>query len=49
MGLDMGLETILAVWAGLYLDGEVVAEADLGPYVDDVINELEFLLVNRVF
>jgi len=41
----MSLEPILAVWAGLYLDGEVVAEADLQPYVDDVMNELEFLLV----
>ncbi|KAI5458762.1 glycoside hydrolase family 51 protein [Mariannaea sp. PMI_226] len=41
--LDMGLETILAVWGGLYLDGEIVSEADLQPYIDDVLNELEFL------
>lgn len=40
--IDMQLEPILAVWAGLYLDGEVVAQADLQYYVDDVMNELEF-------
>jgi alpha-N-arabinofuranosidase len=41
----MGLETILAVWDGLYLDNTILAEADLQPYVDDVLNELEFLTV----
>ncbi len=41
----MDLEPILAVWGGLYLDGEVVSEADLQPYIDDTLNELEFLLV----
>ncbi len=45
----MDVETIYAVWAGLYLDGEVVAEADLEPYVDDALHELEFLLVNIAF
>lgn len=44
----MNLEPILAVWGGLYLDGEIISEADLGPYVDDVLNELEFLLVCSV-
>lgn len=43
--VDMGLETILGVWDGYYLDHEVVAEADLQPYINDVLNELEFLLV----
>lgn len=41
----MNLEPILAVWDGLYLDGEIVDEADLQPYIDDVLNELEFLTV----
>lgn len=41
----MDLEPILALWAGYYLDGEVISEADLPPYVDDAMNELEFLLV----
>lgn len=41
----MNLEPILAVWGGLYLDGEIVSQANIGTYVDDVLNELEFLLV----
>jgi alpha-N-arabinofuranosidase len=41
----MSLEPILAVWGGLYLDGEIISEANLEPYIDDVLNELEFLLV----
>lgn len=41
----MQLETILGVWGGLYLDSEVIAEEDLQPYIDDVLNELEFLMV----
>lgn len=41
----MNLEPILAVWGGLYLDGEIISEADIGTYVEDVLNELEFLLV----
>ena len=36
---------ILAVWGGLYLDGEIVAEGDLQPYIDSVLDELEFLTV----
>jgi alpha-L-arabinofuranosidase len=42
---DMGLEPILAVYDGLSLDGSIVAQADLSPYVTDVMNELEFLMV----
>lgn len=41
----MNLEPLLAVWGGLYLDGEIISEADIGTYVEDVLNELEFLLV----
>ncbi|KAL2852112.1 glycoside hydrolase superfamily [Aspergillus pseudoustus] len=41
---DLGLEVILGVWAGLYLNGQLIAEADLDPYVDQVMDELEFLL-----
>jgi alpha-N-arabinofuranosidase len=43
-------EPILAVWAGLYLAAgyvtppDVVTEADLAPYVEDAMNELEFLM-----
>ncbi|KAK8197983.1 Arabinosidase A [Phyllosticta capitalensis] len=44
---DMGLENILGVWAGLSLDsgGNTPLTGDaLQPYIDDVLNELEFLL-----
>ncbi|KAH8654125.1 glycoside hydrolase family 51 protein [Tricladium varicosporioides] len=46
--VDMNFEPILAVWAGLYLNGEVVAESALQAYVDDAIAELEFLLGDPV-
>lgn len=46
MSQDLGLEVILGIWAGLYLDGEIIFEANLQPYVDSVMNELEFLLVS---
>ena len=42
----MGLEPILAVWAGCYIDGEYVLQGDLQPYVDEVMNELAFLMVS---
>lgn len=41
----MNLEPILAVWGGLYLDGEIISDADIGNYVQDVLDELEFLVV----
>ncbi|KAJ6134708.1 hypothetical protein N7523_001030 [Penicillium sp. IBT 18751x] len=40
---DLGMEPILAVWAGLALNGDAVPEADIGIYVQDALNELEFL------
>ncbi|PCH08102.1 Glycoside hydrolase, superfamily [Penicillium occitanis (nom. inval.)] len=47
MSQDLGLEVILGIWAGLYLDGEIISEANLQPYVDFVMNELEFLLGDK--
>ncbi|KAJ7045120.1 glycoside hydrolase [Mycena alexandri] len=48
---DLGAEPILGVWDGIstanYSDlstWTVVPEADLQPYVDDVLNELEFIV-----
>ena len=41
---DMGLAPILAVWAGHTLDGSTITGNALDPYVDDIMNELEFLL-----
>ncbi|KAJ5193570.1 hypothetical protein N7449_009712 [Penicillium cf. viridicatum] len=40
---DLGMEPILAVYAGLALNGDVVPEADLDFYVQDALNEIEFL------
>lgn len=42
--VDLDMEPILAVWAGHYLDGTVVPEADFQPWVDDVLHELEYIL-----
>ncbi|KAH6621691.1 glycoside hydrolase family 51 protein [Chaetomium sp. MPI-SDFR-AT-0129] len=40
---DLDVEVVLAVPAGLYLNGDVVPESELGPFVEDALNELEFL------
>ncbi|CAD6444319.1 46e6c364-b35c-4f31-b992-b3303e9c9e31 [Sclerotinia trifoliorum] len=49
---DLDVEPVLAVWSGLYLNNGapgpiVVSEADLQPYVDDAMNELEFLMGDK--
>ncbi len=38
------MEPILAVWAGLYLNHSVISSAALQPYVQDTMNELEFIM-----
>ena len=40
----MSLTPVLAIWSGLSLGGGVVSGSALTPYVDDALNELEFLL-----
>ncbi|KAJ5781338.1 hypothetical protein N7457_006498 [Penicillium paradoxum] len=40
---DLCMEPILAAWAGLALNGDVVPEAELDFYVQDALNEIEFL------
>lgn len=35
--------TVLAVWAGFALNGDAVPESELGPYVQDALDELEFV------
>ncbi|KFA62879.1 hypothetical protein S40285_02260 [Stachybotrys chlorohalonatus IBT 40285] len=40
---DMNLELIVGVWAGLSLNGDVTAEEDLQPFIDDALNEIEFI------
>ncbi|KAN0113171.1 glycoside hydrolase family 51 protein [Hyaloscypha variabilis] len=45
---DLGAEPVLAVWSGMYLitngSTEVLTEAELAPYVQNVLDELEFIL-----
>ncbi|KAF2182180.1 glycoside hydrolase family 51 protein [Zopfia rhizophila CBS 207.26] len=41
---DLNMEPVLAVWAGFYLEGPVIPENALQPYIDDALNELEFLM-----
>lgn len=43
---DLGMEPVLAVWAGFYLNGPVIPEDELQPYIDDALNELEFITDN---
>ncbi|KIK71567.1 glycoside hydrolase family 51 protein [Collybiopsis luxurians FD-317 M1] len=50
---DLGAEPILGVWSGIATanysdlpDWPIVPEADLQPYVEDVLNELEFITGN---
>ncbi|KKK21748.1 alpha-L-arabinofuranosidase A [Aspergillus ochraceoroseus] len=40
---DLDIEPILAVWAGLALNGDVVPEDELEVYIQDALDELEFL------
>lgn len=37
-------EIVLATFDGLYLSGTIVPEADLAPYVQDFLNELEYIM-----
>jgi alpha-L-arabinofuranosidase len=39
---DLGAAPVMAVWAGLALNGTVVAQADLGPYVQDALDQIEY-------
>jgi alpha-N-arabinofuranosidase len=40
---DLGMEPVLAVWAGFYLNGPVIPEDELQPYIEDALNEIEFI------
>jgi alpha-L-arabinofuranosidase len=39
---DLGAAPVMAVWAGLTLNGTVVAEADLAPYVQEALDQIEY-------
>ena len=40
---DLRATPVLGVWAGYTLNGTVVAEADLGPYVQDALDLVEYV------
>ncbi|KAK5634867.1 hypothetical protein RRF57_010580 [Xylaria bambusicola] len=40
---DMGMELILAVYAGLSLNGDVTPEDQLQRFIDDALDEIEFI------
>ncbi|KAI0517074.1 alpha-N-arabinofuranosidase A [Xylaria bambusicola] len=40
---DMGMELILAVYAGLSLNGDVTPEDQLQQFIDDALDEIEFI------
>ncbi|KAL4892521.1 glycoside hydrolase superfamily [Aspergillus ambiguus] len=41
---DLEIEPILAVWGGMALNGALIPEDELDFYVQDALNELEFLM-----
>jgi alpha-L-arabinofuranosidase len=41
---DIGAAPVMAVWAGYTLNGTVTAQADLGPYVQDALDEIEYAI-----
>ncbi|KAJ7221862.1 alfa-L-arabinofuranosidase precursor [Mycena haematopus] len=41
---DVGMEAIMAVWSGFALGGTSVAEASLGPYIQQAIDQINFVI-----
>lgn len=41
---DLGMEPILAVWSGEYLDGTILPNSSIPYYVQYALDELEFLM-----
>lgn len=41
---DLNMAPLLAVWAGYSLNKESLPQADLDPYVQDTLNELEYIM-----
>ena len=41
---DLGATPVMAVWAGLTLGGTVIAEADLAPYVQSAVDQIEYAI-----
>lgn len=40
---DMNLDIIVAVYAGLSLNGDITPQDKLQPFIDDALNEIEFI------
>ncbi|KAK2041857.1 alpha-L-arabinofuranosidase [Colletotrichum somersetense] len=40
---DMDLDVVIGVWAGLALNGDVTAKEDLQPFIDDALDQIEFI------
>ncbi|KAL1605238.1 hypothetical protein SLS60_004782 [Paraconiothyrium brasiliense] len=40
---DMDLQIVLAVWGGLALNGDVTPQDKLQPFIEDALNEIEFV------
>jgi alpha-L-arabinofuranosidase len=41
---DIGATPVMAVWAGYTLNHTVIAEADLAPYVQDALDQIEYAI-----
>jgi alpha-L-arabinofuranosidase len=41
---DLGVTPVMAVWAGLTLDGTVIAQDELAPYVQDALDQIEYAI-----
>jgi alpha-L-arabinofuranosidase len=41
---DLGAAPVMAVWAGYTLNGTVIPEASLGPYVQDALDQIEYAI-----
>lgn len=40
---DIGMEPLLAIWSGMWLNADLVTPTHLAPYVQSALDELEFL------
>ncbi|KAJ7089351.1 alfa-L-arabinofuranosidase precursor [Mycena belliarum] len=41
---DLGMQAIMAVWSGFTLSGTSIAEADLGPFIQQAIDQINFVI-----
>jgi len=41
------MEPVLAVWSRFYLDGTVITETALQPYIQDTVDELEVIMGDK--